>query len=154
MKLFKLERQQYVPWGIEKTWEFFSDPRNLATITPPSLDFRITCDPPACMYPGLLLSYTVRPLLGLPVTWVTEITQVEKPYRFIDEQRHGPYRIWHHEHTFKVAADGVGTDVRDVVQYGFAVAVIDELLEPLLIAPRLKEIFDFRANKVAELSKS
>ena len=152
MKLFTLKRTQQVPWELDRTWRFFSDPRNLAIITPPNLDFIVTCDPPEEMYPGLLLSYTVKPFLGIPVSWVTEITQVEAPHRFIDEQRHGPYRIWHHEHTFSATTDGQGTIVNDVVQYGFAFSPIDELMEPLLVAPRLKEIFDFRAAKVAELS--
>lgn len=152
MKLFTLERTQRINWDIARTWRFFSDPHNLASITPPSLDFVVTSKPPPAMYPGLLLSYTVRPFLGLPVTWVTEITQVQAPFRFIDEQRHGPYRIWHHEHTFTEAEDGKGTIVNDMIQYGFACAIVDEILEPLMIAPRLKEIFDFRAKKVEELT--
>lgn len=152
MKLFTLKRSQQVTWDLERTWRFFSDPRNLATITPSSLDFVVTSEPPTEMYPGLLLSYTVRPFLGIPVTWVTEITHINPPYSFIDEQRHGPYRIWHHEHYFSPAPDGNGTIVRDVVQYGFGCALLDEILEPLFVRPRLKEIFDFRAQKVSELS--
>ena len=90
------------------------DPRNLRKITPPEMNFVIKRDMPPEVYPGLMIEYTVSPLLGIPLTWLTEIVHVEAPHRFVDEQRVGPYRLWHHEHFFR-AIDGGRTEVHDLV---------------------------------------
>ena len=99
MPIYQLERTQTISLGIEACWRFFSDPRNLRKITPPEMNFRIKRDLPPAVYPGLMIEYTVSPLFGIPLTWLTEIVHVDAPHRFVDEQRVGPYRIWHHEHT-------------------------------------------------------
>ena len=102
MGIHVLTRSQIVPASVEECWAFFSDPRNLSKITPPALDFRVLSDLPAKVYPGMMIQYRVRPLLGIPLTWLTEITHVEEPGHFVDEQRVGPYTLWHHEHWFRL----------------------------------------------------
>ena len=106
MPVHVLQRTQLVSATLAQAWAFFSDPRNLQRITPASLDFKILSDLPDRMYAGMMIRYRVRPLLGIPVTWVTEITHVEEGRRFVDEQRVGPYRMWHHEHEFRDVGGG------------------------------------------------
>jgi ligand-binding SRPBCC domain-containing protein len=98
MGIHVLQRRQIVAAPLENCWRFFSDPRNLAKITPPALDFQIIGEPAAEMYAGMMIQYRVRPLLGIPMRWLTEITRVEPMRYFVDEQRVGPYKVWHHEH--------------------------------------------------------
>ncbi len=100
MATYQLTRRQTLPISLPQAWDFFSDPRNLAVITPDWLGFEILDNLPAKVYPGMIIRYKVRPLFRIPVTWVTEITQVTEPAMFIDEQRVGPYALWHHQHHF------------------------------------------------------
>ncbi|MEP6671119.1 MAG: SRPBCC family protein [Chthoniobacter sp.] len=149
MPVHILRRTQIVPARLEACWDFFSDPRNLTRITPPALDFRVCGEQPPRVYAGMMLTYRVRPLLGVPVTWVTEITHVEAPHRFVDEQRIGPYAIWHHEHFFTALDDG-RTEVRDLVHYVLPFGVLGDLVHPWLVAPQLERIFAFREKAVTE----
>jgi ligand-binding SRPBCC domain-containing protein len=146
MKLHVLEREQRLPIGIGEAWAFFSDPRNLARITPPEMRFEITSRPPERMHPGLIVIYRVRPLAGIAVTWVTEITHVQEPSFFVDEQRFGPYRFWHHQHHFREVPGGV--EARDVVHY--ALPRGGGAVGRLLVAPRLEAIFDHRRRFLAD----
>ena len=100
MAIHVLRKTQMVAASVAECWAFFSDPRNLPRITPPALDFRVLTELPPSVHPGLMIEYRVRPLLGISMSWLTEITHVEPGVRFVDEQRIGPYRIWHHEHHF------------------------------------------------------
>ncbi len=143
MPIYQLERKQVVAMSIEACWRFFSDPRNLEKITPPALRFTVKSQLPAEVYPGLMIEYTVAPLLGIPLTWLTEIVQVEAPHRFVDEQRSGPYRIWHHEHGFRALPEG-GTELHDLVTYQPPLGPFGALLNKFLIRPQLERIFDFR----------
>ena len=145
MPIYQLARTQTVSLGIEECWRFFSDPRNLRKITPPEMNFRIKRELPSEVYPGLMIEYTVSPLFGIPLTWLTEIVQVDAPHRFVDEQRVGPYRIWHHEHTFRAVSEGE-TEMRDLVTYVPPFGPLGALLNPLLIRPQLEKIFDYRAR--------
>lgn len=149
MPIHILRRNQIVPASVDACWTFFSDPRNLATITPPDLDFQVMGDLSPSIYPGMMIEYRVRPLLGIPVTWLTEITHVTEPYRFVDEQRVGPYAIWHHEHTFTALADG-RTEIRDVVHYVLPLGWLGNLVHPILVAPALEKIFAFREKAMRE----
>jgi ligand-binding SRPBCC domain-containing protein len=142
MRLFSLRTRQAVPIALDEAWAFFSDPRNLPAITPPSLGFEVTSELPDRMYAGLIISYRVRPLLGVPVTWVTEITHVDEPHHFVDEQRFGPYRFWHHQHHFR-AIEG-GTELLDIVHYAPPVSPTSVWVDRWMIAPKLKHIFEFR----------
>ena len=115
MSLHRFETVQVLPVDRAEAWAFFSNPRNLSVITPPEMGFEITEEVPEHVHPGLIVVYRVRPLLGIPVTWVTEITAVVEEELFVDDQRIGPYRFWHHQHHFREVADG--TEVRDIVHY-------------------------------------
>lgn len=142
--LFELRRTIDLATTLDEAWGFFSDPRNLTRITPPALGLRITTPPSARMYPGEIIAYTVTPLLGIPMVWVTEITHVEEPHRFVDEQRHGPYKMWHHQHLFEEIAGGVRAV--DLVHYILPGGPLGGILNRLVVAPQLDEIFAYRAE--------
>lgn len=138
-----LERAQFLPIPLDEAWAFFSTPRNLAKITPPDMGFQIRepfDDQPA--YAGQRITYTVKPVLGLPVTWVTLIEQVEAPYKFVDTQLKGPYKRWWHLHTLEPVEGGVM--MRDRVEYELPLGPLGELAHVLFIRKRLKHIFDYR----------
>lgn len=150
MAIHTIERTQKLTATLEACWRFFSDPRNLAQITPPELGFEVLSELPAEMHAGLMIEYRVRPLFGIPVKWLTEITQVDAPNFFVDEQRIGPYRIWHHEHRF--SDNGNGTiSIHDKVTYMLPFGPLGELAHPLLVAPQLRRIFDFRTGAVLKI---
>lgn len=146
MQPHTLHRTQLLPISLEKAWQFFSDPANLPVITPPDLGFEITSELPEQMYAGMLVSYRVAAVPGVKVTWVTEITHVAEPYFFVDEQRFGPYRFWHHQHHFKEAAGG--TEMTDLVSYLLPFPPFGQLVAPL-VRKRLETIFDYR-HKILE----
>jgi ligand-binding SRPBCC domain-containing protein len=98
------------------------------------------------MYEGLMIEYTVKPLLGIPMNWVTEIKTVKDLKFFVDEQRVGPYKIWHHEHHFK-EVDG-GVEMTDIVSYALPLGFLGRLMHPILVKKKLEEIFDFRFKAV------
>ncbi len=139
---YNLEQFQDLPITLEEAWAFFSNPKNLARITPPSLGFVITSQPPEDIIDGLTITYTVKPLLGIPMKWVSLISDVQKPDQFVDQQITGPYAYWHHLHRFTKILGGVRAE--DVVTYSLPMGLLGELVHPLLVAPRLKAIFDFR----------
>ncbi len=143
MPIYQLERRQAVALSLDDCWRFFSDPRNLSKITPPAMKFRIKSALPAQIYPGLMIEYTVAPLFGIPLTWLTEIVQVDAPDHFVDEQRVGPYRIWHHEHSFRALPAG-GTEVHDLITYVPPLGPLGAVLNALLIRPQLERILDYR----------
>jgi len=144
-----LHREQRVRASLEEVWTFFSDPRNLDTLTPPDLAFRIIGDPAAGMYPGQMIEYRIRFVKGLWSKWLTEITHVEEPHFFIDEQRIGPYKLWHHEHRF--IQQGEEILLVDHVTYVVGFGLIGDLLARLWINRKLAWIFDFRQRKTTGL---
>ncbi len=148
MPIYTLHRTQTVRMSLEACWGFFSDPRNLEKITPPSLGFQIKSELPAEVYPGLMIQYTVSPLFGIPITWLTEIVQVNKPHHFADEQRVGPYRLWHHEHFFRALSEEE-TEVRDLVHYVPPFGPLGAILNGFIIRRQLAAIFDFRARQMS-----
>jgi ligand-binding SRPBCC domain-containing protein len=147
MKLHVLERRLEIPITLKEAWDFFSNPSNLADITPPRLGFKMTSEAPERIYPGLILSYTVSPIFGLPVNWVTEITHLKEPEFFIDDQRLGPYKLWHHEHMFKEAGGGV--EIHDLVHYALPLGPLGDIAHELVVKRQLKEIFDYRNEYLA-----
>ncbi|GIV08526.1 MAG: hypothetical protein KatS3mg019_0617 [Fimbriimonadales bacterium] len=149
MRLFRFETEQVIPASLEVVWDFFSSPVNLKTITPPYMGFDILTPVPDKMAPGLIIAYTVRPLFNMPMTWVTEITHVEPLRFFVDEQRFGPYRFWHHRHTFTPIEGGV--HMHDLVYYALKQPIIDGVINQRIVRPRIHEIFEFRRRKVIEL---
>jgi ligand-binding SRPBCC domain-containing protein len=149
--IYTFTRTQIVEMPIAECWRFFSDPRNLSKITPPDLGFTVRSELPEEIHAGLMIRYTVSPLWGIPVSWLTEITQVRKPDYFVDEQRVGPYSVWHHEHFFH-AVDAAQTEVRDLVHYVPPFGPLGAMVEPYLIRPQLRRIFDFRKQQLSAIA--
>ncbi|MDO9067378.1 MAG: SRPBCC family protein [Deltaproteobacteria bacterium] len=149
MKPFTLERTMTLPIKLDQAWSFFSNPDNLIKITPPDMDFRITSPPASDTYAGQIITYTVRPLLRVAVNWTSEITHVDKPNFFVDEQRFGPYRFWHHQHRFREVEEGV--EIHDLVHYLLFHDQFARLINRLIVAPRLRRIFDYRSKALKEI---
>jgi ligand-binding SRPBCC domain-containing protein len=147
--MYQLKTKQFVKTDMATCWDFFSDPKNLSKITPQSMGFIVRTELPDKMYEGLMIEYTVRPMLGIPMNWITEIKTVKNHSFFVDEQRKGPYRIWHHEHHFKEVEGGV--EMTDIVSYELPLGFLGRLMHPILVKNKLKEIFDYRRQKVDEL---
>lgn len=131
---------------IEKVWDFFSSPDNLKKITPPHMGFQIVTGGGGKMYPGQMISYKVKPIAGIPLTWVTEITHVEPHKYFVDEQRFGPYSMWHHEHHFKVVDEGV--EMTDIVSYVLPLGILGRIAHSLFVARQLNAIFEYRSKVI------
>ena len=149
MHLYRLSRCQHLPVSIHHAWAFFADPRNLARITPGWLRFRLTAPPDGPMHPGMIFTYRLTPIWRLPCRWVSEITHVNAPHLFVDEQRLGPYRLWHHLHRFEAAVGGV--TMRDVVHYALPYGPLGRLLHQALVEKRLRTIFDFRRDRLTDI---
>ena len=150
MAVHSLKAVQNIPISLDLAWNFFSDPVNLPLITPVSMSFKIISrHHGGKMYPGQIIEYTVAPVGGIKIYWMTEITHVENEKFFIDEQRYGPYSLWHHQHHFKEIPGGV--EMTDIVHYKNPLGFLGELVNPLLVRPKLKKIFEYRFEKVDQL---
>ena len=147
--MYQLKRTQFIKTDLKTAWDFFSSPGNLKKITPQYMGFDVKTALPEKMYEGLMIEYTVKPLLGIPVNWITEIKTVKELEFFVDEQRKGPYKIWHHEHHFK-EVDG-GVEMTDIVSYELPLGILGRFMHPFLVQKKLEEIFDFRFKAVEEL---
>lgn len=143
-----LEREQRLPGSPASVFAFFGDARNLEAITPPLLRFALVTPDPIVMRRGTLIRYRLR-VRGLPVSWLSEISEWDPPHRFVDEQLKGPYALWHHTHTFE--ADGDETIMRDVVRYRIGFGPLGALADRLVVRRDLARIFDYRAERVREL---
>lgn len=143
-----LLREQILPGPPAEVFEFYADAGNLERITPTWLGFRINTPQPIKMRPGALIEYRLR-LHGLPVRWLTRIETWEPGERFVDVQVKGPYRLWHHTHTFEAHAEG--TRVRDEVRYALPFGPLGELAHRLLVRRELERIFDFRCASVSKV---
>ncbi|UEG50607.1 SRPBCC family protein [Ferruginibacter lapsinanis] len=149
-KVYSIKTIQKIPISLDTAWDFFSSPDNLKKITPDNLGFEIISKHHGDkMYAGQIIEYTVRPVLGIPLYWMTEITQVDDKKFFIDEQRYGPYSLWHHQHHFKAIEGGV--EMMDIVHYKLPLWFIGDIGNAILVKHQLKNIFDFRYKKVEEL---
>lgn len=139
-----------MPVSPEQAWAFFSNPNNLLTITPPFLNLRITNNVYGDeIYTGQMITYKVKPLLGIPMFWLTEITHVEPLKMFVDEQRKGPYKLWHHQHHFKTIDGGV--EMTDIVHYALPFGPLGRIVHPIIVKTQLDKIFNYRYLKVQEL---
>ena len=134
---------------LDDAWNFFSNPKNLSKITPPWLNLKITSDLPDKMYEGMIITYKVYPFLGISANWVTEITQLKDRKFFIDEQRLGPYKFWHHQHHLK--EDDQGIEIIDIVNYAIPFDPISRLLNKLIVRKRIEEIFEYRKGALNDL---
>jgi len=149
MKVYTLKATQNLPIGIEEAWKFFSNPNNLKIITPEWLNFKVRSSLPDKMYPGMIISYKVHPVLGISMNWVTEITHVKEPFYFVDEQRFGPYKFWHHQHHFKETENGI--EMTDIVNYALPLDPFSRPINSLLVKNRVRGIFNFREKKLGAL---
>jgi ligand-binding SRPBCC domain-containing protein len=140
MRLHRLEQTQRFPLSLGWAWDFFADPGNLARVTPPAMRLRITSPVPDTIYAGMLITYRLTPLPGMRVDWVNEITHVDHPRRWIDEQRFGPYRFFQHQHAFR-EIDG-GVEMHDLVHYVLPRGAVG--VRRLLVAPALRDLFAYR----------
>jgi len=149
--MYQLRRKQLVKTDIATCWDFFSSPANLSKITPAYMGFDVRSEVPDRMYEGLMIEYRVRPLLGIPMKWVTEITHVKDYQFFVDEQRIGPYKLWHHEHHFMETPEGI--EMTDIVSYELPFGAVGSMVHPFLVEKKLNEIFAHRFKVVDELFK-
>ena len=147
MAFYQFKQTQKVNASMEEVWDFISSPKNLKEITPDYMGFDITSEGlPEKMYPGMIIGYKVSPLLGIKTTWVTEITHVRDQSYFVDEQRVGPYSIWHHQHFIEPIEGGVL--MRDIVTYQPPFGFLGAIMNKLVIRKKLNEIFAYRTKAV------
>lgn len=147
--MYQLKRTQFVKTDLATCWDFFSSPNNLNKITPKEMGFDVLTEGVENMYEGLMIEYKVRPLLNIPLRWITEITHVKHQQYFVDEQRKGPYKIWHHEHHFKEVQGGV--EMTDIVSYELPFGILGKMAHPLIVKKKLDQIFAYRFKIVEEL---
>jgi ligand-binding SRPBCC domain-containing protein len=144
-----LIQKQFLPISLDKAWEFFSSPHNLNKMTPPEMTFMITSVVPEKMYEGMIITYKIAPFLNIPMYWCTEITHIKDNVYFIDEQRKGPYRIWHHEHHFKEVNGGI--EMTDKLYYDIGMGIAGKLAGTLYVHRQVRFIFEFRRQKLIDL---
>ncbi len=149
LTMHQLKTLQFLPIDLDEAWDFFSSPANLQQITPPEMNLVPVTPVPGRMYPGMIVVYKVKPIAGIPFTWVTEITHCRERSYFVDEQRIGPYRLWHHEHHFREVAGGV--EMTDIVSYRLPLARLGVLLHGLFVKGRVEAIFEYRRQRLIEL---
>ena len=146
MSYTQIKRKQLINCNIEKLWDFISSPKNLKKITPKSMSFDIQSNnSEEKIYPGMIIIYKVSPLFKIPITWITEITHVKEKKYFVDEQRVGPYKIWHHEHILEEQKNGVL--MTDIITYVPPFGLIGGVMNILFIKNKVNKIFDYR-NKI------
>lgn len=150
MKLYYLYRKQKLNLSLEEAWEFFSSPNNLNKITPTYMGFDIKTDlRNQKMFAGMIIEYIVRPVFGIPMRWVTEISHVKEKEYFIDEQRFGPYKLWHHLHKFKL--ENGRLIMEDLVNYALPFGFLGSIAHNLFVRKKIEEIFDYRIKVLEEL---
>ena len=152
MKIYTKTSKLKLPISLSDAWAFFSNPKNLKTITPDYMGFVIESGADRPMYPGQIIQYIVTPVLGIRTKWVTEITHVQQQHYqhyFVDEQRYGPYSLWHHKHFLKEIPGGV--EMEDIIDYKIPMGILGQFLNPYLVKPKLDAIFEFRRQKLVEL---
>ena len=149
MKIYTLHKKQKLPITVNEAWDFLSDPKNLKVITPDYMGFNILSGAERPMFPGQIIQYIVTPVMGIKTKWVTEITHVMDKEYFVDEQRFGPYALWHHKHFIKEIEGGV--EMEDIIDYKIPMGILGQIVHPILVKPKLEEIFNYRTEKLEEL---
>lgn len=149
-KVYVLKFEQKLPVSIEQAWDFFSRPDNLKDITPLGLGFKVISKHQGnTMYAGQVIEYKVHPVAGIPLYWMTEITHVKDQEYFVDEQRFGPYSLWHHQHHFNIIEGGV--EMMDIVHYKLPLWFLGDIANSLFVKRKLAGIFSFRFKKAEEV---
>ena len=148
-KVYSIKTVQRIPITLSGAWDFFSRPENLKHITPIDLGFNVISKHHGeTMYAGQIIEYKISPVLGIPLYWMTEITHVEDKKYFVDEQRFGPYSLWHHQHHFKIIDGGV--EMTDIVHYKLPIFFLGDIANSLFVKQQLNKIFRFRFASVEE----
>jgi hypothetical protein len=148
VKIYRIDREQWLPAPMERVFDFFSDAANLETLTPPWVGFHILSPLPIAMRPGARIEYRIA-LAGIPLRWRTGITQWQPGVRFVDEQERGPYALWEHSHEFERCGDGVL--MRDAVRYALPLGVLGRVAHAVAVRSALAAIFDYRFARIREL---
>ncbi len=149
MKIYTKKSKQNLPITLAEAWDFLSNPENLKEITPEYMGFVIESGADRPMFPGQIIQYIVTPVLGIKTKWVTEITHMLYQQYFVDEQRFGPYALWHHKHFIKEIPGGV--EMEDIIDYKVPLGIIGQLVHPFIVKPKLDEIFEYRRKKLIAL---
>lgn len=151
MKSYTLKYKTFIPATLDEAWDFFTSPLNLVKITPPDMNFVVTSEYKVTdkVYPGMIITYFVSPLFGVKLRWMTEITHVKEKEYFVDEQRFGPYALWHHQHHFKQVEGGIM--MTDIVNYAIPYGFIGRMANSLFVKKKLTDVFSFRADAIGHL---
>ncbi len=149
MKIYTLRKTQKLPITLDKAWEFLCNPANLSKLTPSEMNMTIISGSDRPMYAGQILQYSVTPLAGIKTKWVSEITQFENKKYFVDLQLYGPYALWHHKHFIHEIEGGV--EMEDIIDYKVPFGLLGQLVHPILVKPKLEQIFNYRREQLEEL---
>ena len=150
--MVQLKQEQFLPITLDQAWQFFATPKNLNKVTPADMVFEIVSELPYTMYEGLFINYRLKPMLNIQVNWCTEITHIKEKDYFVDEQRRGPYKMWHHEHHFKTVEGGVL--MTDILYYEIGKSVFGWLAGILFVHKKIKTIFNYRLRTLEKISFS
>ena len=150
--IYTLEAKQELNISLNLAWDYFSSTNNLANITPPKMGFDITSKVDRKVYQGQIITYKVSPVPFVKTNWVTEITAVKEHEFFIDEQRFGPYSMWHHEHFFEALPNG-NTLMSDKISYKIPFGFLGSIAQTLFVKKQLKEIFSYRKQVLDSIFK-
>ena len=149
MKIYQIKTKQKLPISSKEAWQFLSNPNNLAEITPKYMNFKILSGADRPIFAGQIIQYKVTPVLGITLKCVTEITHVKENEYFVDEQRFGPYSLWHHKHFIKKINGGI--EMEDIVDYKIPFGILGQIAHPLFVKNKLRQIFKFREKKLIKL---
>lgn len=149
MKIYQIKTKQKLPISSKEAWQFLGNPNNLAEITPKYMNFKILSGADRPIFAGQIIQYKVTPVLGITLKWVTEITHVKENEYFVDEQRFGPYSLWHHKHFIKKINGGI--EMEDIVDYKIPFGILGQIAHPLFVKNKLRQIFKFREKKLIKL---
>lgn len=153
MSIYQYKTEQFLPISIDEAWQFFSSPKNLATITPEELDFKILSkSDDEGIYEGMIIDYTVKPLFKIPLHWQTEICKVKKGMFFTDRQLKGPYKLWEHTHTFRPVKCGVW--MQDVINYQLPFGILGNIAHAVLVRKKIQNIFTYRKNILEKIFRN
>jgi ligand-binding SRPBCC domain-containing protein len=147
--IYQLTQTQIIPASIDEVWEYFATPKNLNQMTPPEMNFEIIRGANEAMYAGQMIEYKVELISGIKTRWLTEITHVVPELYFVDEQRLGPYRLWHHEHHFAPVNEGV--EMTDTITYALPFGLFGDIVHAIWVQKQLNTIFTYRRHKVEDL---
>lgn len=146
-----LKQEQFLPISLAEAWDFFSSPTNLNKITPDDISFEITSDVPDRMYEGLIITYKIKPFMGIAMDWCTEVTHIQEGQFFVDEQRVGPYKMWHHEHHFREVENGI--IMTDLLYYDIGKSIFGKIAGWIFVDNQVKKIFEFRKKILNSMLK-